>query len=127
MYSRHMSHEVNTQHDREQVVTLARAVRDMRAALERLEASRDAAIRRYVAANSSVNRSELARDLGLSRTRFYGVLDPQVFRNQDDELDFSFEALDRADALWNAALERWEEAERVGDIDDYFPLDQASL
>lgn len=112
--------------DRAQVIALAHAVYAMRDALNRLESMRDAAVRRYDR-SGRINRAALARDMGMSRSRFYDIVDPEIQLAPDGELDFvDFEAIERADALWEAAIDRWEAADREGDVDDYFPLDQAT-
>lgn len=108
--------------DLAQVIALADAVRDMRAALSRLEAARDAAIRRH-AAQPGVNRVHLARALGIARSRLYGILEPPVVVDEDGRAWVDTELLERADALWDEALWRWDQSGHEGNPDDYFPLD----
>ena len=110
---------MSTESDREyaQVVALAQAVRDMRAAVDSLEAARDAALRRYCE-RLEVNRVQLARACGLSRSRLYSILEPSETPDGPD-----VDAIERADALWDEAVSRWHEAGGEGTPDDYFPLD----
>lgn len=124
-----MSTTPHTEHDAEraQVIGLARAVHAMREAVTRMEGMRDAALRRYDREHGGLNRALLARDMGLSRRRYYDIIDPIESLAPAGELDLvDFEAIERADSLWEAAIDRWEEAGRDGDVDDYFPLDEAT-
>lgn len=108
--------------DAAQVIALAQAVRDMRAAVESLEAARDAAIRRHCE-RLEVNRVQLARALGLSRARLYAILEPLVVADEDGRQYPDIDAIERADALWQEAVSRWQESGGEGSPDDYFPLE----
>jgi len=105
-----------------QAITLANAVRSLRESLAQLEAIRNAAIRR-AASDPTVSRVEFARDLGISRPQLYNVLEVIHIDNGDGDFEPDFDALARADYLFDVAIERWEEAGGIGSPDDYFPLE----
>lgn len=115
-----MSIEEDT--DLAQVVALSQGVRDLRDAVESLEAVRDAAIRRHCA-RPGVNRVHLARALGISRSRLYAILEPPIVTAEDGEEWLDDSAVERADSLWFEAVSRWENSGHEGTPDDYFPLD----
>lgn len=102
----------------ESLRSLQAAVLELRAAVERMEDIRDAAIRRYCA-RAGVNRSELARELGMSRAGLYKVL--ALAHGEDGEPDV--DALEYLDRLWDIALDAWQSAGFEGDPDEYFPLE----
>jgi hypothetical protein len=92
-------------------VRLSVRLRAARAMAERIEAARDAAIR--TAAASGVSRVDLARQLGVARSRLYVILEQPA----DDDGDV-FEWLA---TLEEAAYARWESNGNEGDPDDYWP------
>jgi DNA invertase Pin-like site-specific DNA recombinase len=92
-------------------IGLSVRTRSAREMAERVEAARDAAIRR--ATSLGVNREEFARQLGIARSRLYVVMNEP---NEDDpEL---WEWLAQMDDL---ALDRWHQNDEEGSPDDYWP------
>lgn len=78
---------------------------------DRVEAARDAAIRRAAALGAS--RTELARRVGVHRSRLYVVLE-----EPDTEDPALWEWLSEQDDI---AEQRWESNDHEGSVDDYWP------
>jgi DNA invertase Pin-like site-specific DNA recombinase len=95
----------------DEAIRLSERLDEIRAVAKQVEAARDAAIRR--AASEGVSRVQLAKSLGLARSRLYVVLNEP---SEDDEDLYEWLANQE-----EAAHERWFANGQEGAPDDYWP------
>lgn len=109
------------------LISLQSLVQQLDDAAKIARAMRDSAVYEYVA-DPAVNRRELCRQLGISSPRLYGILTAERDRRAaDDELSAGvlFELSEAESlAIWEDAVEDWEEAGKVGSPEDYFDLNR---
>lgn len=105
-----------------QLASMSRAIVDLRSALNRLEDSRAALIRRLD--SSGTNRALMADVAGLSRGRIWQIMNPAYREGADGfDADVDTDLLNLADSLWEYAVDQWEKSGGDGSPDDYFPID----
>lgn len=107
--------------DLQQLAALSRAVLEMRSALGRVEDARSALVRRLD--GQGVNRTLMADVAGVARSRIWQIINPVERLDGHGEIEPDFELLEFADDLWEHAVAQWDENDRAGSPDDYFPVD----
>jgi hypothetical protein len=105
----------------QQLVAIQHAINELRATLDHLESSRDAALRR-LDSQQLLNRAAMGRLLGISRARVWQILNPVAVDESGEPLDPE-EYLSTVDQLWDAAVDAWEAAGQHGTPADFFSLD----